>query len=163
MHHAPRFGHSAKIAFLASPYQSEQYDYINGVSRVESNQVRLKRSQRIYVSSHRIEPFQVLSFAFLLFMLFFMWGVLLLCFKCLGSEKAGCAAGGNVLDVQEIRQDPHMKLKLKRIILRSWRVQVTFFLTAFFIPISSGLFLVKGLKAVTEALLDIQDVNDVSL
>ena len=67
------------------------------------------------------------------------------------------------MDVQELRQDPLMKPKLERIILRSWRVQVTFLLTAFCIPIASGLFLVKGLKVVTKALLDVQNVNDVSL
>jgi hypothetical protein len=106
--------------------------------------------------------FQIYSFAFLLFMIFFLWSVLLVCFKCMGDERAGCAAGGNVLDIKEIRGDPNLKPKARKIIQRSWKVQSAFFIVAFLIPIASGLFLVKGLKAVNEALVQIQGISDVS-
>ena len=90
-----------------------------------------------------------------------MWGVLLLGFKCLGHERVGCAAGGSILDVEEMRHDPILKPRLRAIIQRSWRIQVAFFLTAFLIPIASGFFLVKGLQTVNKALLEIQNINEV--
>jgi len=97
---------------------------------------------------------------FFLFMILFMWGVLLLGFKCLGHERVGCAAGGSILDVEEMRHDPILKPRLRAIIQRSWRIQVAFFLTAFLIPIASGFFLVKGLQTVNKALLEIQNINE---
>lgn len=85
-----------------------------------------------------------------------------MCFKCMGDERAGCAAGGNVLDIKEIRGDPKLKPKARKIIQRSWKVQSTFLIVAFLIPIASGLFMVKGLKTVIDALVQIQSINDVS-
>lgn len=83
--------------------------------------------------------------------------------KCMGARRVGCAAGGHELDIRQLRRDPYYKPLIRNMVRRSWRVQGTFFIPAFLLPIWTGLLLKKGLTTLIKSLQEIQDINhDVS-
>jgi hypothetical protein len=82
---------------------------------------------------------------------------------CLGRDRVGCAAGGDKIDVQYIKKkQKHLKPILRRIVKRSWRVQFWFFAAAILLPITTCLFLKKGLHTTVESLEEIQQIAYVS-
>jgi len=126
-HQTPRFGYSNNVADLLSPNTLERSNYRQGI------------------------------FAFGIFLLVFwlVWLIVLFALKYIfGIEKVGCAASGEIIDVQHIkRHKRHLKPHLQSIVKRSWRIQTAFLLAAFLIPIGTWLLLERGL-APTMASLD---------
>lgn len=116
MHKAPRFGSSDSIARLMSLVEDEKNDYIRGVK----------------------------CFSFFLMVLLFIWVLVLIVLKY--SKNAGCANGGNIIDILELRKTPRdQRPRSKVLIYRARRLQVAFGLCAMGIPIASVLFCKYGL------------------
>jgi hypothetical protein len=118
---------------LASTNENEQNDYIRGVQ----------------------------MFAFFNIFLLFLWSVVLIVLRIMGPSRVGCAAGGNVLHVPVLRKKYDRGTR-KAIEKRSWRVQTTFLMASMLIFLMAGLFLNKGLFAMSKSLEEIYDINDVS-
>lgn len=129
MHRAPRFGHSSSIASLASTNKSEQNDYVRGL----------------------------VAFSVFLFVLFLVWGAVLATLKFMGSEKVGCAAGGNITDISKLRKEK--RSQLRSIVRRSWRVQTVFFFAGLILAAASGLYLRYGVFQLTDSLHEVQEIN----
>jgi len=74
-------------------------------------------------------------------------------------KVVGCAAGGNVIDVSELRRDGVRRSARKKIIVRNWRVQMAFLAACLCIPLLSFLFVNHGLDPFYDSLEQIQDLS----
>lgn len=86
--------------------------------------------------------------------------MILIILKIMGPSRVGCAAGGEVLFVKELRKQ-YDRATRKAIERRSWRVQTTFLISSVLLIVMAGLFLHKGLYAIGQALDEVYDINDV--
>lgn len=79
----------------------------------------------------------------------------------MGPTRVGCAAGGNVLDIPQLRQD-YSRGQRKEMERRSWRLQTTFLSCGILLFVLAGLFLHKGLFGLGASLDQVYDISDVS-
>ena len=100
-----------------------------------------------------------MALAIMLVVLYGCWFLVLLVFKCMGRDRAGCAAGGYDLEVSQLRKDPHLKPIMRNILRRSWRLQAVFFLTSVLLPVWTALLLKNGVTPLNETLVEIQEIN----
>lgn len=128
-HSVPRFGHSNDASQVASIDPVDQEDYVRGI----------------------------LSFGVFLFVVCFMWLVVLLILKCVGSEKIGCAAGGDEIEVGYLNSIAPKKAR--SFIRRSRRIKNVFFACSTLLPVMSFLFLYKGVAPVVDSISDVQSLS----
>ena len=95
-------------------------------------------------------------------MILFIWSVVLLVFKYYYRiERVGCASGGDVVDVKEMKRVYNLdKFERKQRIRRNWRVQNTCLITCILILPSTILMINFGLDPFIDSLYDVQQMND---
>jgi hypothetical protein len=134
MHEAPRFGHSNRVGILASSNSEHAMEYANGLKQ------------------------------FTLFVLipFVLWALILLAFKFLyGSNKVGCAAGGQIIDIRKLSKQGVPRKTRKQYIVRNWRIQATYQIVAIAIPTITVLLMRAGWKHMDTAYQEVQEtLND---
>lgn len=93
-----------------------------------------------------------------------IWLLILLILKVfLGTEQIGCAAGGGIIDVNEIKKKkPELKGKIQDMVTRSWRIQAVFVLCGILLPAATGFFLKNGLRTMVQSMEEISSINNVS-
>lgn len=77
-----------------------------------------------------------------------------------GIPKIGCAAGGEILDMKQLSKKGISRKQRKKRILRSWRLQTTFMISAILIPTASLIMMQNGWGRVTLAWDEVQEVVD---
>ena len=152
LHRTPRWGHSNTFSHLFSPNPPFQVDYAQGI----------------------------VAFGFFLTTLLLLWLLILFLLKLLARGQThldkngetcgmlkerkspiGCAAGGNVIDVQYIKRHRRdLKPHLQAMVNRSWRVQSVFFLASILLPVAIYLFLTRGLTTLVSAVHDLKAINN---
>ena len=76
-------------------------------------------------------------------------------------ERVGCAAGGQVVDVKEMKKKCNLdKFERKQRIKRNWRVQNTCLITCILLFPCTILMIKFGLDPLIESLYDVQQMND---
>jgi hypothetical protein len=76
-------------------------------------------------------------------------------------ERVGCASGGDVVDVKEMKKVYNLdKFERKQRIRRNWRVQTTCLITCIALLPSTILMLKFGLDPFIDSLYDVQQTND---
>ena len=95
-------------------------------------------------------------------MILFIWSVVLLVFKYYYRiERVGCASGGDIVDVKEMKRVYNLdKFERKQRIRRNWRVQNTCLITCILILPSTILMINFGLDPFIDSLYDVQQMND---
>ena len=95
-------------------------------------------------------------------MILFLWSVVLLVFKYYYRiERVGCASGGDIVDVKEMKRVYNLdKFERKQRIRRNWRVQNTCLITCILILPSTILMINFGLDPFIDSLYDVQQMND---
>ena len=95
-------------------------------------------------------------------MILFIWSVVLLVFKYYYRiERVGCASGGDVVDVKEMKRVYNLdKFERKQRIRRNWRVQNTCLIACILILPSTILMINFGLDPFIDSLYDVQQMND---
>ena len=95
-------------------------------------------------------------------MILFLWAVVLLVFKYYYRiERVGCASGGDIVDVKEMKRVYNLdKFERKQRIRRNWRVQNTCLITCILILPSTILMINFGLDPFIDSLYDVQQMND---
>ena len=95
-------------------------------------------------------------------MILFIWAVVLLVFKYYYRiERVGCASGGDIVDVKEMKRVYNLdKFERKQRIRRNWRVQNTCLITCILILPSTILMINFGLDPFIDSLYDVQQMND---
>lgn len=129
--HSHRLGHSTNIALLASSQEQERDEYIQGIQ----------------------------MFCFFNLFVMILWTAILIILKIMGPSRVGCAAGGDVLNVPHLRKQ-YDRATRKAIEKRSWRVQTTFLITSILLFLVVGLFLNKGLAAMSTSLQEVYDIHE---
>jgi hypothetical protein len=128
----PRFGHPDSLSYVFSAEDSERKEYTNGV----------------------------IAFGVALGVIAFVWCVVLLVLKYnLKEKRVGCAAGGSVQDVNEMRNNKMTRLARKKRILRNWRTQMVFLACTVLIPTLSFLLINHGLDAFFVSLDEVQGLS----
>lgn len=91
-----------------------------------------------------------------------IWTIVLLVLKFYyGLERVGCAAGGEVVEVRELKKVYNLdKFERKERILRNWRVQTACLVACVVLLPFTILMLRLGLNPFISSLVDIQDIND---
>lgn len=88
--------------------------------------------------------------------------VLLLLKLCCGVESVGWLAGGDIVDVEDMRKQQISRSRRKHRIRRNWRIQSTFLIASMCIPVLSFLLANHGLEPFIKSLSVIEEVsNDV--
>ena len=85
--------------------------------------------------------------------------MLLLLLKCLGIGRVGCAAGGEPIHITELRERGVRRWQRRQRMIRSWRVQNIFAISAFGLITFSFVFVNHGL---TPFMLSLEDVTTVT-
>ena len=95
-------------------------------------------------------------------MILFIWAVVLLVFKYYYRiERVGCASGGDIVDVKEMKRVYNLdKFERKQRIRRNWRVQNTCLIACILILPSTILMINFGLDPFIDSLYDVQQMND---
>ena len=95
-------------------------------------------------------------------MILFLWAVVLLVLKFYCRiERVGCASGGDVVDVKEMKKVYNLdKFERKQRIRRNWRVQNTCLLTCITLLPCTFLMIKFGLDPFIDSLHDVQQMND---
>ena len=95
-------------------------------------------------------------------MILFIWSVVLLVFKYYYRiERVGCASGGDIVDVKEMKRVYNLdKFERKQRIRRNWRVQNTCLIACILILPSTILMINFGLDPFIDSLYDVQQMND---
>jgi hypothetical protein len=132
VHNFPRFGHGDDISSLASIHRVDSEDYIRGM----------------------------LSFCCFMLIAIYIWISVLLILKAALPHFVGCAAGGGILDVAQLRKDKLPRAKRKRRILRAWRVQWAFLLASILIPITTLVMTRNGLTPFITSLDEVGGISD---
>ena len=102
----------------------------------------------------------ILSFCVFLSLVFYVWVVTMMVLKFVVPNYAGCATGGNIVDVGALRKARIPREIRRRRILRSWRVQWTFLVASIAIPITTLLMTRNGLKPLIHSLDEVESIND---
>lgn len=128
----PRFGHSRNVALLTSSETAE--DYQDGV----------------------------VAFSVCILTMALIWTIVLLVLKFYyGLDRVGCAAGGEVIEVRELKKVYNLdKFERKERILRNWRVQTACLVACVVLLPFTILMLRLGLNPFISSLADIQEIND---
>jgi len=85
-------------------------------------------------------------------MFLFVWGALLIYLK-LSKTDLGCASGGGVIDIAELRKIPRDQRPLSKTMAhRAWRLQAVFLLCGLGIPVATMMFLKNGLFQMIDSL-----------
>jgi hypothetical protein len=105
---------------------------------------------------------KIVAFHVFLLMIVLIWITVLLVLKFYyGPQRVGCAAGGNVIDIKEMKKVYNLdKFERKHRILRNWRIQTTCLLTCLVMLPCTILMLKLGLDPFINSLHDIQQLND---
>lgn len=105
---------------------------------------------------------KIVAFYVFLIMILFTWTMVLLALKYyFRIERVGCAAGGDVVDVKEMKKVHNLdKFERKHRIRRNWRVQTACLLTCITMLPCTILMIKFGLDPFIESLHDIQQIND---
>jgi hypothetical protein len=115
------------------------------------------------VALHLQYPYpQIIALGILLCILAVLWTLALFVLKFYyGTDRVGCAAGGQVIDVKQLKHEQRLdKTSRKRRILRNWRVQTACLMaSATFLPVSM-LVLRLGLNPLIGSLDELQQIND---
>jgi hypothetical protein len=131
LHGLPRFGHPDSFSSLLSSEEAERKEYTDGV----------------------------IAFGVVLGVLAFVWCLVLLVLKYnLTEKRVGCAAGGCVQDVNEMRNNKLTRQARKKRILRNWRTQMVLLACTVLIPALSFLLVNHGLDAFFASLDEAQDL-----
>jgi hypothetical protein len=94
--------------------------------------------------------------------LFVAWTISLLVLKFYyGAGRVGCAAGGEIIDVRQLKKVQHLPKKdRKQRILRNWRAQTACLLACLGLLPVSMVMLQLGLTPFIASLYDIREIND---
>lgn len=131
MHRAPRFGHSNRLGILASTNKDEQLEYTSGLKQ----------------------------FTLFCVVPFILWALILVSLKfCYGTHKAGCAAGGGIIDIRALSKQGVSRKKRRTFIVRNWRVQAMFLVVAIMIPTISLLLMKVGWPHLDTAFVQIKEL-----
>jgi hypothetical protein len=132
IHRIPRFGHSKSFALLASSETADDY----------------KRG--------------MVAFSIFIITMALIWAIVLLVLKFYyGLGRVGCAAGGEVIEVRELKKTYNLdKFERKERILRNWRVQTTCLVACVLLLPFTILMLRLGLNPFISSLDDVQEIND---
>ena len=105
---------------------------------------------------------QIVAFCIFLAFFFVAWVAVLLAFKFyFKRERVGCAAGGEVVDIKQLKKVERLnKFERKDRILRNWRVQTACILACLAIVPLSVLMIESGLDPFLDSLKGIQEIND---
>lgn len=86
--------------------------------------------------------------------------ILLILKVSFGVNRVGWAAGGDIVDVENMRKQQISRSRRKHRIRRNWRVQSTFLVASMWIPVLSFLLANHGLNPFIESLSDVEDVSN---
>jgi hypothetical protein len=132
LHGMPRFGHPDNFSSLLSAESEERKEYTDGI----------------------------IAFGVVLAVFAFLWAMALLVLKyTLKEKRVGCAAGGRVQDVTEMRNNKLTRSARKKRILRNWRTQLVFLACTMLIPTLSFLLVNHGLDAFFDSLDEVEELS----
>jgi hypothetical protein len=132
LHGLPRFGHPDNFSSLLSSEAAERKEYTDGI----------------------------IAFGVFLAVFAFVWSLVLLVLKyTLKEKRVGCAAGGRVQDVTEMRNHKLTRSARKKRILRNWRTQIFFIGCTVLIPTLSFLLVNHGLNTFFDSLDEVKELS----
>jgi hypothetical protein len=105
---------------------------------------------------------KVVAFSVFILTIALVWTIILAVLKFyFGRGRVGCAAGGDAVDVREMKKVYNLdKQERKERILRNWRIQTTCLVTCVVLLPFTILMLRLGLNPFIASLVDIQEIND---
>lgn len=133
LHRIPRFGHSNRLAHLASDDVYLQNDYVDGI----------------------------FAFSIMIAMIAILWAIVIFVLKfSYGPDRVGCAAGGNPIDVSSLRKNKLSRRQRKTIIKRNQRTQLIFLACSLCLTTLSFVLMNHGFKPFIESLEGINEAVD---
>lgn len=110
-----------------------------------------------------VKTLQLKGFPIVLISFFFLWGVILLLLKFVGGiERVGCAAGGETIHMTALRENGVRRWQRRQRMIRSWRIQNIFAISAFGLIAFSFVFVNQGLTPFLHSLDDVTTVTNVA-